>query len=197
MTNRKAFYDYIRSRLFHGKLSQNQVNGLTILLNYWCTNMKSYDLRWLAYILATAHHETGSTFQPIDEWGNNDYFFQMYDINGKRPEVAKDLGNTNPGDGVRFHGRGFVQLTGRSNYEYWSKKLNINLVEKPELAKDKSIAAEIIFEGMHLGTFTGKKLSDYLNNTTSDWLGARKIINGTNKNNIIANYALSYLSAID
>ena len=40
----------------------------------------------------------------------------MYDKDGERPKVAKDLGNTQKGDGVRFPGRGYVQLTGRSNY---------------------------------------------------------------------------------
>lgn len=59
-------------------------------------------------MLATTKHETASTMQPIDEYGDSAYFTQMH-------ENRSDLGNTEPGDGARFHGRGFVQLTGRLN----------------------------------------------------------------------------------
>jgi len=55
----------------------------------------------------------------------------------------KNLGNTEPGDGWTFHGRGYVQLTGRDNYERVGKELGLDLVTHPELAEDKEIAATI------------------------------------------------------
>jgi len=55
----------------------------------------------------------------------------------------KNLGNTEPGDGWTFHGRGYVQLTGRDNYERVGKELGLDLVRHPELAEDKAIAARI------------------------------------------------------
>ena len=56
---------------------------------------------------------------------------------------AKNLGNTEPGDGHAFRGRGFTQLTGRSNYAQASKALGVDLVSNPDLASDPEIAAKI------------------------------------------------------
>ncbi|MFD0726417.1 peptidoglycan-binding protein [Lysobacter brunescens] len=59
---------------------------------------------------------------------------------GKKPGT---LGNTEPGDGWRFHGRGYVQLTGRANYESVGQALGLDLVNNPDLAADREIAARI------------------------------------------------------
>ena len=64
-----------------------------------------------------------------------------------------------------------------------------SLIEKPELALDKKVAAFVMFEGMLRGTFTGKKLSDYFTSKSTDWLNARRIINGTDKAAEIATIA--------
>ena len=56
---------------------------------------------------------------------------------------ARNLGNTEPGDGWRFRGRGYVQLTGRDHYEEMGRKLGLDLVEHPELAADREVAARI------------------------------------------------------
>ncbi len=55
----------------------------------------------------------------------------------------RNLGNTEPGDGWRYHGRGYVQLTGRANYERVGRELGLDLVDHPELAADRTIAAKI------------------------------------------------------
>lgn len=54
-----------------------------------------------------------------------------------------NLGNTESGDGWKYHGRGFVQLTGRANYEQIGKEMNLDLVNHPELAENREIAAKI------------------------------------------------------
>jgi predicted chitinase len=110
--------------------------------------------------------------------------------------VARQLGNTQPGDGPKFCGRGFVQLTGRRNYTDWGTRLNIPLVTNPLLAMQADVAAKILIEGSRLGTFTGKKFADYFNPTKEDWVNARRIINGLDKAHLIASYAKSYYSAI-
>ncbi len=194
--NRRFFYDTVRLTLFDGRMRQTQVNGMNVFLDYWENGFASNDDRWLAYMLATAYHEVDKKMQPIKEYGSDAYFFRMYDIEGQRPDVARDLGNTQPGDGVKFHGRGYVQLTGRRNYQDMSNRLGVDLVGNPELALETDIAARIIFEGMIDGSFTGKKLSDYFNPTTENWKQARRIVNRLDKAELIAGYGKLFYRAI-
>jgi len=141
-----------------------------------------------AYVLATAWHETGAYKYMREIWGPTPV--------QKRYEGRKDLGNTLAGDGKKFMGRGFCQITGRRNYTDWSKRLGIDLLKEPTLAEQPAVAAKIIVKGMKLGTFTGKKLSDYITLQKSDFTGARRLINGTDKASLIATYANSYDDAL-
>jgi hypothetical protein len=86
--------------------------------------------------LATIGVEVAS-FLPIDEYGGDDYYTRMY-------EGRQDLGNTQPGDGARYHGRGFIQLTGRSNYRYYGMKLGVPLEDQPDLALTPDVAARVL-----------------------------------------------------
>jgi predicted chitinase len=74
--------------------------------------------------------ETAYTFAPICENGDTDYFTAHYwdDI-----AVRKALGNVVPTDAIEYHGRGFIQLTGRHNYEKCAGALNLPLMSQPEL----------------------------------------------------------------
>ncbi len=86
--------------------------------------------------VATVAIETASTFAPIHEIGSDAYFRTLY-------EGRADLGNTIPGDGPRYHGRGYIQLTGRSNYRNYGQRLGIDLEGHPDLALDPGYAARI------------------------------------------------------
>lgn len=97
----------------------------------------------LAQFLAQCSHESGG-FKSLKERFNGDpkaYFTRKYDPK-YAPTTAKIIGNTKPGDGVRYFGRGFIQLTGRSNYEQASRALGIDLVNHPEQAANPAIAAK-------------------------------------------------------
>jgi putative chitinase len=194
--NRVFFFNQVRLDPFGGTLRQKQVEGLDALLNYWEAHYARKDDRWLAYVLGTAFHEVDKKMQPIKEYGSDAYFMRMYDITGDRPQVAQRLGNTQPGDGKKFPGRGFVQITGRRNYQDWKNRSGVDLIGHPEKALDLAVATEIIFEGMRLGTFTGKKLSDYFNPTTENWVQARRIVNGLDKAELIAGHAKKFYAAI-
>jgi len=206
MIDRKPFYDAIRRDLFGGVLNQKQVDGIEAILNEW-DRRKLTDLRYLAYMLATAYHEVDKTMQPIREYGGEAYFHRMYDITGARPGVARHLGNLYAGDGARFHGRGLVQLTGRKNYERMTAHVarplfGVDLEKDPDEAMKLPIAVAIMFEGMldaesSFGDFTGLALDDFFNATKDDPIGARKIINGTDKDELIAEYHRLFLGALE
>lgn len=201
--NYTILFDELRANVFGGKLKQSQVDGLIDLLKVWeqIAAKRGYASAvhdaWLAYILATVFHETARLMQPIKELGGERYFTEMYDISGKRPRVAKRLGNTFIGDGAKFAGRGYVQLTGRSNYAFQSKKHKVDLISQPDLLMtDKALSATILMVGMIDGDFTGKKLAHYLHAAKTDFTNARRIINGKDKARLIAGYAEKILVAI-
>jgi len=118
--------------------------------------------------------------QPIHERGKVAYF-DKYEPGTK---IGKALGNTVSGDGYRFRGRGYVQLTGRRNYALASKKLGVDFVADPDRAIEPNLAANIIVAGMSEGWFTGKKLSDY-----RSYEDMRRVVNGVDKADLIAGYA--------
>ncbi|MBK6773082.1 MAG: hypothetical protein IPG78_13320 [Ignavibacteria bacterium] len=188
MINRDFFFFNSKKILFNGKFKQSQVDGLNAILDEWERNYSSKDDRWLAYMLATAHHETDRRIQPIEEYGKGKGrpYGKNIKMNGTRYNDTANL----------FYGRGFVQLTWYENYQKAGAKLGLNLIKNPEKTLELSVATKIMFLGMMEGWFTGKKLSQYFNSTTEDVYNARRIINGTDKANLIADYAYDYYSCI-
>lgn len=139
-------------------------------------------------MLATAWHETGAFKWLREIWGPTPA--------QKAYEGRADLGNTVPGDGKRFMGRGYVQITGRRNYTDWSKRTGLALTTQPDLAEQPAVAVRILVEGMRLGTFTGKALAHFINDSACDFVGARRIVNGTDKAALIAGYASAFLDLL-
>lgn len=171
--NRTEFYARVRP-IFGGTLSQKQVDGIEALL----AATEALPVTHRAYLLATSWHETASTMQPIAEYGK-----------GKGKPYGK------PGKhGQAQYGRGYVQLTWDDNYEKADKALGLNgaLMKDFNLAMQPTIAAQILVRGCEEGWFTGKKLSDYL----PDYVGARRVVNGTDKAQLIAGYAREFEAAL-
>jgi len=190
-----AFFAVLRQgSLRHKKPSQ--VIGTEAILKA----MHGLPVSWVAYALATAYHETAYTMQPIKERGGRAYFMRMYDKTGKRPGVAKALGNTVEGDGATFAGRGYVQLTGCANYAKASIKLGADLVGKPDLAMQPDIAARILREGMTDAWFTGRGFVAFLPSedpaTVTQFTQARRIINGMDQAGKIALEAIGFQAAL-
>jgi len=174
------FFDMVRTELFGGTLSQTQVDGIQTIVDAW---PESTDFRWIAYALATAYHETDKTMQPIAEYGKG---------HGKGYGVPMG-----PFSQI-YYGRGFVQLTWFTNYRKAEERIpGSDLVAKPDNALEPGIAAQVIVRGMTEGWFTGAKLMDFFNTTKTDWINARRIINGLDKAAMIGGYALHFMRALE
>lgn len=193
-----AFFAALRKTKAMGPtLSAEEVEGCEAILA--ACGGDRWGIAWTSDALATAHLETAGTMHPIKEYGGTAYFRKMYDIEGARPAKARELGNVRPGDGARFAGRGYVQLTGRTNYEKAGAALGHDLVGNPDLAMRPDIAAAIMAKGMANGWFTGKKLADYLPAsvaTLEQFKAARRIINGQDRALDIARTALEFQRAL-
>jgi len=167
---------------------------ITIIEYYKDKDMKC-NIKYIAYMLATVKHETANTFKPITEYGGKSYF-NRYDpilaTTERRRQRAIQMGNTQEGDGYKYRGRGFVQLTWKKNYEKIGIFLGIDLLDNPDLVLEFSNATKIMIYGMEKGFFTGKRLSQYMTKTKTDYYNARKIINGIDKASTIKNYAVQF-----
>jgi hypothetical protein len=197
MIDRRVFFDAVRARPFGGKLAQSQVDGLEVILSTYERDYRDgASLAQLAYVLATAFHETARTMQPIKEYGGAAYLANNYDVTGRNPERARRMGNDRPGDGIKYAGRGYVQLTWKNNYRTMGQLLGVDLVAFPDRAMEPVLAARIMFEGMIHGLFTGQKLADHINPRTTNFVGARGTVNGTDQARKIADYAVDFFGAL-
>lgn len=181
-------FDAIRS--IAKTLTQAQVDSVNAILAS-CAKHGVKDYRFIAYIIATAYHE--SRLKPIEEIGKGKGlpYGKKLDMGGG---PNKRVAYTTPDK--LFYGRGFVQLTWLCNYKAFAKLLNIDLVNNPDLALKTNIAAEIIVIGMLKGMFTGKKLADSFNANENDPVEARYIVNGQDKATLIAGYYWKIYKAI-
>lgn len=198
------FYDFLRANPMLGPtISTPEFQGCDAIIRAFAAY--GSPVSHCAYGLATAFLETSSTMQPIDEMGGEAYFRRMYDIQGARPAKARELGNLTPGDGARYHGRGLVQLTGKTNYARATKKLqamgyDVDLVANPDLAKRPDLAAIIMVVGMTEGWFTTRKLSDDLpasgGASFTQFEASRDIINGKDRQAEIARFAIDFQTGL-
>lgn len=201
--NRAVFFDRLRAAPFGGRLTAAQVRGAEAILDGWESRarMRSEAGRdALAYVLATAFHETAATMQPVRETcapSDAEAILRL-----ERAFAAGRLASVKTpywrpdADGKTWLGRGFVQLTHRRNYEAMSVLTGIDLVAEPGRAMDMDVAVAILVDGMRTGSFTGKRLGDYFAAGRADWTGARRIINGTDRAGLVAGYAAAFAEAL-
>ena len=181
MINRDKFFSRARPSVFRGFMTQSQVDGCNDILDAFEKTYPEGDMRWLAYMLATAYHETAFTMQPVPEIGHG---------------RGRPYGKPDPETKQTYYGRGYVQLTWRSNYEAMSPVCGEDLVANPDLALRPDLAAKIMMVGMQDGMFSGHKLADFFTPHVTDFLNAREIINGRDCEAQIAAYARNFLAAL-
>ena len=167
--NKQYFFDRIRLAVFGGKMTSAQVEGVEKIVDFRDAKWPKMSDAELAYVLATATHETGFAMIPLTEKGGKKYL-------ESKPYFP-------------WIGRGLVQITWEKNY----KKFGISPMEA---ALDWGVALDVMFRGMVLGMFTGKKLADYIGPGKCDYVAARRIVNGTDRAKLIAGYARAYKDAL-
>lgn len=190
LDNEQAFFDELRnSGIFGNALKPDQVKGLQTVCS--AAKAANWPLAFTAYALATACHETAYTMQPVREA----YWLSE---NWRRNNLRY----------YPFYGRGYVQLTWKENYDKADRALNLSgqLSNNLELALDPDIAARIMVRGMQEGWFAGDRngnrhtLARHLPEngaaSVAQMTSARRIINGTDKNDKIAAEAMKFQKAL-
>ncbi|EOW2077602.1 peptidoglycan-binding protein [Vibrio mimicus] len=193
ITSVAALTNRANATLFNGQMDEVQRQCLLgFCVIYQMLNALGFALpvQYLAYVLATTYHETAMTMRPIEEYGKG---------------AGHEYGEPHEMTGQTYYGRGYVQLTWYTNYFNATRhvfsldwvKGAVDLVNHPDLALKPFYAAQIAIIGMAQGWFTGKKLSDYvLSDGTYDYVNARHIINGSDKAETIAAYAIMFEKAL-
>lgn len=179
-----AFFGRLRANVFDGWMAQSQVDGTNALI---AAIPDAWPKSWAAYALATPVWETNHKMQPVREayWLSEDW---------RKAHLRY----------YPFYGRGYPQLTWRTNYQFFSAIVGVDLVADPDKALDPTISAKILIHGMEFGTFTGRRLGDYLPpdgsvptiNGESAFYWCREIINGLDKASPIESIAEQILEAM-
>ena len=180
-------------RLKFGSLSQEAVDNINLIVE----TCEKYGLSYpqVAYLLATTYHETAHTFKPIEEYGKGKgrkYGAIYTNTEGVKYGIAGSGGDTYLYSDYPhlYYGRGHTQNTWLDNYEYIKQRTGVDVVNNPNLLLDSKLSAEVTVLAMKEGWYTGKKLSDYINDKKKDLLGARRIVNGNDKAKQIADIAV-------
>lgn len=196
-------FDKVRAS--YGSLTPSQVAGFNRILRAANEYKPARNPLILAYILATAWHETATKMQPVEEYGRGKgrrYGEWLTNSKGVKycyanGDLKKPKFYTQQEYSHLYYGRGDSQLTWLDNYIELGKLIGVDLANNPHLALEPVNSAKILFAGTIHGKFTGKKLADYIRlGAFSEYREARRTVNGTDKAEVIANHALKFLDAI-
>ena len=183
---------YGRYRLSIARITDEQLIDLEFFIDKLNASTKISGTDWnivrwkYAYVFATVYWETAQTFDPISEYGTRRYL------------INKSY--------YPYYGRGYVQLTWKSNYQKFGDFLGIDLVNNPHLANEPENAWLILEEGMTRNfdvkreedpNFTAYTLDDCFNENELNPVKARRIINGTDKAQQIATLATKFYNIIE
>lgn len=195
--DRAKFFTAFESQ-FNRQLNSSQKQGYNAIFDYWDKSNLD-DNRWLAYVLATAFHETGEDMQPVREGfastdqGSINAVTSLFNrgIIGENYSLPEANGNS-------YFGRGLVQITWGDNYKKLGQAIGIGnkLYDNPSLALDMDITVKLLFVGMVKGLYTGHTLQKYFFDDRTDWFNARKIINGLDKAPLIEGYGQKFFKCL-
>ena len=187
MRDPTAYFDHIRAELATpGGLTDSNVAGFNTL--YKTAELRRMELNHCAYAHATVWWETGKTMAHVEE-----AYYLGNDAEAYRQGLKY----------APYWGRGWSQLTWDYNYEKAGEMLGLDLLNNPDLALVPTNSCRILFWGLETGAFTGKSLGDYIDDVDEadsedfkEYKNARKVVNGTDKDDEIANLALVFEAAL-
>lgn len=190
--DRAKFFDALRASSLYNAIPQTAVRTLDCILD--ATDSQGVPVEYAAYMMATGYHEVGATLLPVREslyyssasricavWPSRFPTTASAQPYVKQPQKLANkvygnrLGNVGPNDGWLYRGGGLPQTTGKANYAKVGKLVDVDLVNYPERIIEPRIAVAALVKCMQLGTYTGKKLSDY--KLPLQYYEARAIIN--------------------
>jgi hypothetical protein len=166
-------------------LEKSEIAAISYLIEAFYVNGWT-DYRLLAYALATVRLECGRHMMPVRECFAKDDATARACVKKAGREYAKVI------DGHVYYGRGFVQLTWRSNYE------KEGIENNPDKALEPDFAARLLFAGLVDGRWNGRKkgLFYYLDELKNP-VEARRTVNGLNKAELVASWYYDFLHAIN
>lgn len=191
-TGREIFFSEYSQKF--ERLDDDKKARLVQLFDFIKSDTSIKDLHYVAYILATIKHETSDTYKPLVENGSYEYLEKRY---GSSSTIGKVVGNTKKGDGAKYRGRGYLPLFGYNNYQKINAAFGFqntaeDVVINPEKLLEPVIAYRAASYGMNKGMFTGRRLTDYINKDTIDYINSRKVFNGLDHADLIAGYAKKF-----
>lgn len=200
----ELFWRTLRQDVFKGKLTQGVVDTVNVIVNtYYDEYFLVGNPHHLAYILATAYHESYSPSKNPDWLPIREGFAKTNQgaINAVTKLYEKGAISVNyalpKANGLSYYGRGFAQVTHDRNYIKVGDRLGVDLYNYPDKLLERGLSAKALVIGSYEGLYTGKKLTDYdLPGGKFDAVGARRIINGKDKAEKIAGDFLSINNAI-
>lgn len=193
-------YDIIRKELA-GKLTTEQVAGFERIVGA-LDKHGGYTYPQGAYVLATIWHETAGTMKPIAEYGKGKGRpYGTWYTNTKGEKYSFKNGNKNTVYTYAecphlFYGRGDTQNTWYDNYEKLSKVFGVDFLQNPDLLLTEEWSTPVTLYAMKTGLYTTRKIDTYINNAKTDFVGARYVINGSDKAEKIAKEANIFLRAL-
>ena len=203
MINREKFYDGYHKKF--GALSTAQKEGMDFLLDSLDKSEKFNLATQYAWILGMLHHECANTWQPVIEayWLGNNRIQKLYNYyTSNFPGSLRGIFPT----GVEYptyEGRGYCQITLKGNYKKFrdvvKEKFGVDILTDPNAVLTKEISWFILETGISYRplSFSGVVLTDFINDEKTDYLHARKTVNGMYRAAMIAEYAEEFYSIID
>lgn len=204
--DKETFFEEAKSEFSIYKKPGLHFEGTDAIIDAWNADPRLSDERWLAYILATAYHETAFRMFPVREGLASSDERAIEILSRSKCCSNKTYWRVDSTTGRGYFGRGYVQLTWDYNYQRADKRFGVesetydagSYYWEPDNALDPDSSIKITYDGMIYGWFTGHCLLRHFQpNKKGDWKNARRVINGLDRASDIGAQAQQFMGIIE